>query len=62
MKTTQDWLENEWKTTDNQDQKAMKTAKQDKHKTIPLKKKRDNFGYLITQDLRKLQNAKQQQH
>lgn len=40
----------------------MKTAKQDKHKTIPLKKKGDNFGYLITQDLRKLQNAKQQQH
>lgn len=37
MKITQDWLQNEGKTTDNQDQKAMKTAKQDKHKIIPLK-------------------------
>lgn len=39
----------------------MKTAKQEKHKIIPLKKN-DSFGYLITKDLRKLQNAKQQQN
>lgn len=62
MKITQDWLQNEWKNTDSQDQKAVKTAKQDKYKIIPWKKKRDNFGYLITQDLRELQNAKQQQN
>lgn len=41
--------------------KAMRTAKQDKHKIIPLKKKkikRDSFGYLITQDLRKAAKCK----
>lgn len=39
------------KTTDNQDQKAMKTAKQDKHKIIPLKQKKKGGGETLDASL-----------